>query len=37
MAYEPVLIPQVREANASTLDFYVKNARGYEGLRKALT
>ena len=37
MAYEPVLIPQVREQNAYTLDFYVKNARGYEGLRKALT
>src|SRR6476620_3422398 len=36
MAYEPVLIPQVREPNAYTLDFYVKNARGYEGLRKAL-
>ena len=37
MAYEPVLIPQVREQHAYTLDFYVKNARGYEGLRKALT
>src|SRR3954452_4219137 len=37
MAYEPVLIPQVRESNAYTLDFYVQNARGYEGLRKALT
>ncbi len=37
MAYEPVLIPQVREPNAYTLDFYLKNARGYEGLRKALT
>jgi len=37
MAYEPVLIPQVREQNAYTLDFYVQNARGYEGLRKALT
>ena len=35
--YEPVLIPQVREQHAYTLDFYVKNARGYEGLRKALT
>src|SRR6188768_1123730 len=37
MAYEPVLIPQVREPNAFTLDFYLKNARGYQGLRKALT
>jgi NADH-quinone oxidoreductase subunit F len=37
MAYEPVLIPRVREQNAHTLDFYVKNARGYEGLRKSLT
>src|SRR3954470_8104403 len=37
MAYQPVLIPQVREQNAYALDFYVKNARGYEGLRKALT
>ncbi len=37
MAYEPVLIPKVREQNAYALDFYVKNARGYEGLRKALT
>src|SRR4051812_11638215 len=37
MAYEPVLIPQVRESNAYTLDFYLKNARGYEGLRQALT
>src|SRR3954466_13291874 len=37
MAYEPVLIPQVRESNAYTLDFYLKKARGYEGLRKALT
>jgi len=37
MAYEPVLIPQVGEQNAYTLDFYVQNARGYEGLRKALT
>jgi NADH-quinone oxidoreductase subunit F len=37
MAYEPVLIPQVREQNAYTLDFYLKNARGYEALRKALT
>jgi NADH-quinone oxidoreductase subunit F len=35
--YSPVLNPNVREPNAFTLDFYVKNARGYEGLRKALT
>src|SRR3954471_5935204 len=37
MAYQPVLIPQVREQNAYALDFYLKNQRGYEGLRKALT
>jgi NADH-quinone oxidoreductase subunit F len=37
MAYEPVLIKDVREPGAYTLDFYVKRARGYEGLRKALT
>ena len=34
--YEPVLIPRSR-TNAYTLDFYLKNPRGYEGLRKALT
>src|SRR5215208_4596234 len=37
MAYEPVLIKDIREQEAYTLDFYVKNARGYEGLKKALT
>ena len=37
MSYEPVLTNNVRESNAFTLDFYLKNARGYEGLRKALT
>ena len=37
MAFEPVLTNHVREPNSFTLDFYVKNARGYEGLRKALT
>ncbi len=37
MAYEPVLIKDVREPGAYTLDFYVKNGRGYEGLKKALT
>ena len=37
MSYEPVLTNHVREPNAFTLDFYLKNARGYEGLRKALT
>jgi NADH-quinone oxidoreductase subunit F len=37
VAYEPVLIKDVREPNSYTLDFYVKRARGYEGLRKALT
>jgi NADH-quinone oxidoreductase subunit F len=37
MDFQPVLTSHVREANAFTLDFYVKNLRGYEGLRKALT
>src|ERR1044071_3004104 len=37
MAYQPVLTSHVNEPNSFTLDFYQKNARGYEGLRKALT
>ena len=37
MAYTPVLTSHVREPNAFTLDFYQKQLRGYEGLRKALT
>jgi NADH-quinone oxidoreductase subunit F len=37
MAYQPVLIKDVREPGAYTLDFYLKNGRGYEGLKKALT
>ena len=37
MAYEPVLTKHIGEPNAYTLDFYMKNQRGYEGLRKALT
>jgi NADH-quinone oxidoreductase subunit F len=37
MDYQPVLTQFVREPRAYTLDSYVKNARGYEGLRKALT
>src|SRR6187455_951773 len=37
MAYQPVLTSHVNDPNSYTLDFYVKNARGYEGLRKALT
>ena len=37
MAYEPVLTAHVNEPNSYTLDFYQKNQRGYEGLRKALT
>jgi len=37
MAYEPVLTKHVAEPNAYALDFYMKNQRGYEGLRKALT
>ncbi len=36
-AYEPILTKHVGEKNSYTLDFYVKNQRGYEGLRKALT
>jgi NADH-quinone oxidoreductase subunit F len=35
--FEPVLTNHVHEPNAFTLDFYLQNARGYEGLRKALT
>jgi NADH-quinone oxidoreductase subunit F len=35
-SYEPVLIKDVREPQSYTLDFYVKRARGYEGLKKAL-
>lgn len=34
---EPVLSKFVNEPNCHTLDFYVKNDKGYEGLRKALT
>jgi NADH-quinone oxidoreductase subunit F len=37
MAYQPVLTSHVNEPNSYTLDFYLKNQRGYEGLRKALT
>ena len=37
MAFEPVLTSFVREPDAHTLDFYLQRARGYEGLRKALT
>jgi len=37
VAFEPVLTSFVREPNAHTLDFYLQRARGYEGLRKALT
>ena len=36
-SFEPVLTNHVREPNSYTLDFYLKHARGYEGLRKALT
>jgi NADH-quinone oxidoreductase subunit F len=36
-SFQPVLTNYVREPNCFTLDFYLKNARGYEGLRKALT
>jgi NADH-quinone oxidoreductase subunit F len=37
MDFQPVLTSHVRERESYTLDFYVKNLRGYEGLRKALT
>jgi NADH-quinone oxidoreductase subunit F len=37
MAYEPILTSHINEPNSYTLDFYLKNQRGYEGLRKALT
>jgi NADH-quinone oxidoreductase subunit F len=37
VTYQPVLTSHVREPNAFTLDFYLKNLRGYEGLKKALT
>src|SRR5512144_1272947 len=37
MAYQPILTSHVNEPNSYTLDFYTKNLRGYEGLRKALT
>jgi NADH-quinone oxidoreductase subunit F len=37
MAFEPVLTSFVREPNSHTLDFYLQRARGYDGLRKALT
>jgi NADH-quinone oxidoreductase subunit F len=35
-AYEPVLTRHVGDANAFTLDSYLRNQRGYEGLRAAL-
>ena len=37
MTYQPVLTSHVNEPNSYTLDFYMKNLRGYDGLRKALT
>jgi NADH-quinone oxidoreductase subunit F len=37
MAFEPVLTNLVGEKLSYTLDFYVAKARGYEGLRKALS
>ncbi len=37
MPFEPVLTSHVNQPNSFTLDFYQKNLRGYEGLRKALT
>jgi NADH-quinone oxidoreductase subunit F len=37
VTYQPVLTSHVNEPNSYTLDFYLKNLRGYEALRKALT
>jgi NADH-quinone oxidoreductase subunit F len=37
MTYQPILTSHVNEPNSYTLDFYMKNLRGYDGLRKALT
>jgi NADH-quinone oxidoreductase subunit F len=37
MAYQPGLTSHVNAPNSYMLDFYTKNLRGYEGLRKALT
>ena len=37
MSYQPVLTSHVNEPDSFTLDFYLKNLRGYQGLRKALT
>jgi NADH-quinone oxidoreductase subunit F len=37
VAYQPVLTSHVNEPNSYTLDFYLKNLRGYEALRRALT
>src|SRR5690349_1790589 len=37
MPYEPVLTKYVGDQQAYTLDSYVQQQRGYEGLRKALT
>jgi NADH-quinone oxidoreductase subunit F len=37
MTYQPVLTSHVNEPNSYTLDFYMKNLRGYDGLRKAVT
>ncbi len=37
MTYQPVLTSHINEPSSYTLDFYMKNLRGYEGLRKALT
>ncbi|HLG58392.1 MAG TPA: NADH-quinone oxidoreductase subunit NuoF [Vicinamibacterales bacterium] len=36
-SFEPILIKDVREPHSYALDFYVKQARGYEALHKALT
>jgi NADH-quinone oxidoreductase subunit F len=37
MAYEPVLTRFIGEQRAYSLDAYVRDQRGYEGLKKALT
>ena len=37
MTDQPILTSHVIEPNSYTLDFYMNNLRGYDGLRKALT
>ena len=37
MAFEPILTTHCADRDGYTLDSYMKNQRGYEGRRKALT